>query len=203
MKNLITEKSQKMIFQHNVKLLNFFKKLALSDEEKDSHYETNLRRIMADFLAFLKTYASIDVSLLANSTACLFELRPIAEINTHDVYSASETAVLVQDHVNFASAFVQGYLNAQELFSTSFLFSDDGENSRYLDSYFRTVFGNGFINTFREQLSEGSLHLSYDTVMFFPRFSPKLFSGDKTFSFQSRTRILTAILSGQTAGEQR
>lgn len=204
MKNLITEKSQKMIFQHNVRLLNYFKKLALSDESEDNHYEMSIRRIMADFLTFLKTYSGIDVSLLANSSVCLFELRPIADVNTqYNVYSHTDAAILVQDHINFSNAFIQGYINAQELFNNSFLFSDDRQNSRYLEKYLRMVFGNSFINSFWDQLSAGNLRLSYDTVMFFPRFSAKLFSGDKTFSFQSRTRILTAILSGQTIPESR
>lgn len=203
MKNLITQTSMDMILNHNIRLLQYFQKLAAMDDNECSHYDLNLKRSMPDVMNFLVKFSSVDAEVMANSTACLFELRPQTGVaSVEELSPATDSYKIIQEHINFCNSLVLCYHSIMELNNDTFLFSENNSSNDHLFRYLKLVFGDIFTEHYRAGLSTGRLKLENDSVMFFPRFNTTAICEDERFSFQTKFRLLSSLLSNQTKDQE-
>lgn len=204
MKNLITQTSMDMIQNHNVRLIQYFQNLASRDEGECNNYELCMKRSMPDIMEFLFRFSGVDASLLANSTACLFELRPQkGGASLEELSPASEVSGIIREHVHFCNSMALCYNSIMELNNDTFLFSDQRSSGHdHLRRYLKLVLGDAFVEAFWDRLFFGRLEIGAESVMFFPRFNASAVCKEERFSFQTKFNLLTSLLSKHTKDQE-
>ncbi len=202
MNSIITPYNQDLIRNLNIRLLNYCKELALTADEKLSNYEKHLKRSMSKFMKFLVKFKDKNVAHLANSTACLFELKLGG--NTEALYALDNTKAseVIRGYATFVNAFSYALVNYKNLDNENLSIFNTRTNGNAVKNYLSLTFGSELISRFRDQLKVGSFKIdSLDGVMLVPRFNGRVLEMHEDFSFLIKQQLLISVLSSNRKKE--